>query len=208
MARRINGFSGSGTTGKRTYPWVEWTDGSTWEIAQGEDYDVPTENMRTNLHMKAKAIGATVESHSFNDGSTSGLRFRFSEDGDNPAREPDAALMDKLFVDSMEIYEIARLEVKIPRKDGTQQRYAAVRYKQGLDRARAKGGAEVLNFVTRTVSKPTLGFSHLANAGRRDLMLETLVLDATKLYHSLFSKDTLSNAQRRIDEYDANRRRS
>lgn len=66
----------------------------------------------------------------------------------------------------------------------------------------------MLNFVTRTVSKPTLGFSHLANAGRRDLMLETLVLDATKPYHSLFSKDTLSGAQRRIDEYDTNRRRS
>lgn len=31
--------------------------------------------MRTNLHMKAKAIGATVGSQSFNDGSTRGARF-------------------------------------------------------------------------------------------------------------------------------------
>ena len=28
-------------------------DGSPWEIQRGEDYDVATENMRVNLHMRA-----------------------------------------------------------------------------------------------------------------------------------------------------------
>jgi hypothetical protein len=35
------------------YPWEEWTNGSVWEIVQGQDYDVSTENMRVNLHLRA-----------------------------------------------------------------------------------------------------------------------------------------------------------
>ena len=39
-----------------------------------------------------------------------------------------------LYRDALEIYERARREVTIPRKDGSHQKYAAVRYKQQIER--------------------------------------------------------------------------
>jgi len=42
--------------------------------------------------------------------------------------------MELLHGDAMEIYERARREVTIPRKDRTRQKYAAVRFKAHSDR--------------------------------------------------------------------------
>ena len=36
------------------YDWTLWTNGETWEIRKGEDYEISTENMRVNLHDQAR----------------------------------------------------------------------------------------------------------------------------------------------------------
>jgi hypothetical protein len=55
--------------------------------------------------------------------------------------------------------------------------------------------------VARIIRRPTLGFGHLENAGRPDLMLETLVIDKSKPYHRLFSPTTVKLARDRMDDY-------
>lgn len=78
MARRVKAFknaAGEGTP--RRYPWAEWADGSIWEILQGEDYDVPTENMRVNLHERGKRYAQVVRTEKFSDQRGEGLRFQF-----------------------------------------------------------------------------------------------------------------------------------
>lgn len=57
--------------------------------------------------------------------------------------------------------------------------------------------------VTRMVKTPTEGFDHLAEAGRPDLMVETLVVDASRPYHHLFNATTVAQAQANLDAYDA-----
>ena len=39
MATRLDTFPGDDARPPRRYPWNEWTDGSTWQIRRGEDYD-------------------------------------------------------------------------------------------------------------------------------------------------------------------------
>jgi hypothetical protein len=117
--------------------------------------------------------------------------------------EPDAdtikAAIDSLYADAIETYERARAEVTIERSDGSTQRYAAVRYKQQIERAYA--GNELVPAIARIVRKPTLGFGHLAAAGRPDLMVETLVFDESKPYHRLFTPTTLKVAAERMAAY-------
>lgn len=74
MARRVESLEDDST---RRYPWGEWTDGSVWEIKKGEDYEVPTENMRVNLHDRAKGQGLSVQTRKVGNGSWEGLRFQF-----------------------------------------------------------------------------------------------------------------------------------
>jgi hypothetical protein len=51
--------------------------------------------------------------------------------------------------------------------------------------------------------RPTHGLGILADAGRRDLMVETrIVLDQSKPYHFLWSEKTRELAQRRLRELD------
>jgi len=71
----------------RRYPWEQWCDGSIWEIRQGEDYDVPTENMRVNLHERAKQRVMKVRTEKFSDENGEGLRFQFKRlDVSSPIR--------------------------------------------------------------------------------------------------------------------------
>jgi hypothetical protein len=90
--------------------------------------------------------------------------------------------------------ERKREEVTIPRKDGSRQKYAAVRFKQEIDRAREQG--TLVTTVARIIRRPTLGLGHLDAAGRHDLMLENLVLDQTKPYHSFFTTKTIERPGR------------
>lgn len=75
MARRVDSLE---SQSPRRYPWVEWTEeGTIWEIRQGEDYDVPTENMPVNLHDRARHQNQTVETRIVRGPDWEGLRFQF-----------------------------------------------------------------------------------------------------------------------------------
>src|SRR4029453_1554676 len=115
MARRLKKFPGGPTPGTRRYPWDEWTDGSVWEIRHNEDYDVATENMRVNLHMKADALGMKVRTQKVRDEQGEGLVFQFSQPGQDAEEAkvkttttttpPDEALaLAHLYADAMDIY--------------------------------------------------------------------------------------------------------
>src|SRR6266540_2767348 len=172
MARRLKKFPGDPMPSTRRYPWDEWTDGSVWEIRRGEDYDVATENMRVNLHMKAKGLAARVRTKKVRDEQGEGLVFQFydpdpdaeeakSKLATTPPEEVQSALA-LLYEDALSIYERARQEVTIERSDGTRQKYAAVRYRQQIERAWEND--ELVSTIARIIRKPTLGFDHLANA--------------------------------------------
>ncbi len=76
-AQKVEGFMDERPGPARRYDWPSWTDGSVWEIRRGEDYDVATENMRVNLHMKASQLGRKVRTQIVRDGGREGLRFQF-----------------------------------------------------------------------------------------------------------------------------------
>src|SRR5262249_7491110 len=106
---------------------------------------------------------------------------------------------DCLYEDALEIYERARAEVTIERSDGTSQKYAPTRYKQQIDKGRDED--MLVPTIARIIRRPTLGFGHLENAGRPDLMLEALVTDQSKPYHHLFSPKTVKIARDRMADY-------
>ena len=81
------------------------------------------------------------------------------------------------------------------------QRCAASRNgRGGLTHADDGTVESLVAFVASTVSTVTNGASILARADRCDLLVETLVLDRKKPYHSLFDADTLANAKRNRKE--------
>src|SRR3954454_15552216 len=176
MAKRLSSFPGDESNEQRRYPWSEWTDGAVWEIRRGDDYDVATENMRVNLHMKADALAIKVRTRKINDEHGEGLVFQFLPVGEEmtnmmahaqPAEVNNA--MEQLYADAIEIYDRAREEVTIPRKDGSMQQYPAVRCKQQVEEARED--VPLVTTVAGRIRKPPLGFGHLEAAGRPDLML-------------------------------------
>jgi hypothetical protein len=208
MARQLDQFpADEAPRAGRRYPWDDWTNGSAWEIRRGEDYDVATENMRVNLHMKADSLGRKVRTKKINDAEGEGLVFEFATSEEEELvkvnREKDKQAtdeaLDRLYMDAVEIYDRAREEVKIPRKDGTEQRYAANRFKQQIDKGHDEG--MIVPTIARIVRKPTDGFDHLKNAGRHDLMVENLVTDRAKPYHHLFSEQTVKVAEERMAEF-------
>ena len=210
MARKLEAFPddvpGGGT---RRYPWGEWTDGDVWEIRRGQDYDVESEHMRVNLHLKAEALSRKVRTKKFRDEDGERLVFQFLPSEERQAvaialegdPEGTRSALDQLYRDASEIYEQARREVRIEKADGTTQKYAAVRYKQQIDKAHA--GGELVPAIARIVRRRTRGFGHLERARRPDLMLETLIVDTARPYHAFFSQPTVEGARRRLAEYAA-----
>jgi hypothetical protein len=208
VARRLNAFpSGDRPGAPRRYPWDEWTDGAVWEIRRGDDYDVNTENMRVNIHMRADALAVKARTKKINDEQGEGLVFQFFDPDATEtekrmealSKEDTESVIELLYADALNIYERARQEVTIPRSDGTTQKYAAIRYRRQIETGYENG--ELVPTVARIVRKPTLGFGHLENAGRPDLMVETLVLDDGKPYHRLFSQKTVETARARMREH-------
>ena len=193
--------------GQGKYPWTEWADGSVWRITRGVDYDVATENMRVNLHMKADALSQKVWTHKVADNKSEGLVFQFLGSDEmetmrmSVAEEPTSATaaLEQLYSDAIEIYERARAEVTIEREDGRRQKYAAVRFKQQIDKGYEENA--LVPTVAQIIRKRTLGYGHLEAAKRPDLMLETLVIDNTKPYHRFFTPKTVQTARDRMDEY-------
>jgi hypothetical protein len=210
MARKLDSFPDEPSRSTRRYPWHEWTDGSPWEIRRGEDYETRTENMRVNLHVRADAVGMKVRTRKVHDEAGEGLVFQFYDPVGREETELQAtmqqddlsAALKQLYHDALDIYERAREEVTIPRSDGTRQKYAAIRYKQQIERAWAND--ELVPAVARIIRRRTTGFDHLEAAGRHDLMVENLVLDSTKSYHRLFTETTKETARRRMNELQGN----
>ncbi len=208
MGRRLDSFPGDEQSHPRRYPWEEWTDGGVWEIRKGDDYDVDTENMRVNLHLKADALSRKVRTRKLVDESGERLVFQFLDSDEMEAvkmataEDPERTrvAMEQLYADALEIYERAREEVTIERKDGTRQRYAANRYKPQIEKGYNENA--LVPAIARIVRRRTLGFGHLENAGRPDLMVETLVLDETKPYHRFFSAKTIRQARERMQDYE------
>ncbi len=210
MAQRLDAFpEDDEARTPRRYPWDDWADGSAWEIRSGDDYDVKTENMRVNLHMRADQMGFKVRTKKVRDDAGEGLVFQFFDPEEKEMKTviaqaetsgDVAAAMDQLYADAMDIYERAREEVTIPRSDGSRQKYAAVRYKQQIEKGREENA--LVPTVSRIIRKPTLGFAHLDAAGRSDLMLENLVLDPNKLYHRFFTQKTVETARERMSQYE------
>jgi hypothetical protein len=207
MATKLESFPGDGPAGFRRYPWSEWTDGGVWDIRRGEDYDVATENMRVNLHMKADKLLRKVRTKKVRDDNGEGLVFQFfdpeAEEAEMkmatmPPDEADRAIT-LLYEDALEIYERAREEVTIERSDGKQQKYAAVRYRRQIEEGWENRA--LVPTIAKIVRKPTLGFGHLENAGRPDLMVETLVLNERKPYHRFFTEKTIQAARARMREH-------
>jgi hypothetical protein len=204
MAKRLGSFEESEDGRGRRYPWAEWTDGNPWEIHGREDYDVETENMRVNLHMKAKQLACKVKTRKFVDADGEGLVFQFLPPKEGMAMNPttgpaDQAALEALYQDCCHMYETARREVTIWRGDGTKQKYAPIRFKQKMDRAYSEGWLPAA--AAGTVEQRTGGYRHLEEAGRDDLMLESFLLDESKPYHHLFNAKTLEVAGARLAEY-------
>jgi hypothetical protein len=132
------------------------------------------------------------------------LAERQSELDEQLAKNADSELAKaQLYEDLVDLYERTKVEVTIPDKSGGRRPYVATRFKQSIDIGRKDGS--IVTKVHGIVRKPTEGFSHLAEAGRFDLMVETLVLDESKRYHRLFSESTKERARSNLDSYQPQR---
>jgi HKD family nuclease len=122
-------------------------------------------------------------------------------------RTADAArAVEALYADLLKFYERTKNEVTITTSRGDIRPYVASYFKRAIDECHGKAGP--VTVVANMVKKPTLGFDHLANAERPDLMVETLVLDVSKPYHHLFSAPTVAQAQANLDAYWDKRKRA
>jgi hypothetical protein len=113
------------------------------------------------------------------------------------AKEAGTPENAQLYSDLLAIYETAKAEVTITEDDGSERPYVATRFKQAIDRGQREG--TLVPVVGRIVRGPTEGFGRLAEAGRRDLMVETLVLDESKPYHRFFTAKSKELAQANLD---------
>jgi hypothetical protein len=111
-------------------------------------------------------------------------------------------LIEALFA----IYSRAGAEVTYITDRGERRPYWANRYLQALKRAVAEGPEAVPVFVERLINQPepSRGFSYLKAAGRLDLSVEALVVDASQPFHSLFSSDVVAAAKARLEEHGWN----
>lgn len=91
--------------------------------------------------------------------------------------------------------------VTIVGKDGIERPYRPTRYLNEIRKGREDD--TLVPTVARIMRRPTHGLGILAEAGRRDLMVETrIVLDESKPYHFLWSERTLNLARQRLRELD------
>lgn len=108
--------------------------------------------------------------------------------------------IDELYADAIDLWERACKEVQIVNDDGSTRPYIPTRYKQAIDRGYQQG--LLIPAIARLVRARTEGFGRLETARRPDLMLETLVLDASKPYHHLFRDETRDVCRQRLAEYE------
>lgn len=80
MAERIEEFTPRSNHTWSKYPWEQWTDGSIWRIAPGEDFDSTHSTMRSVLYQRARLIGMRVRVRlAANPAPTDVIEFQFTE---------------------------------------------------------------------------------------------------------------------------------
>ena len=75
------------------YPWDEWTDGKTWEVAKGADFTCSLNSFRNGLYSIAKSYDLKVVSATFCEEDDEIIRFRFFDphaEGDGEDSHADA----------------------------------------------------------------------------------------------------------------------
>lgn len=60
MAEKVDHFPDTDRRPTRRYPWDEWTDGGTWKLTRGEDFDAPADQFRNRLYAVATRRGKKV----------------------------------------------------------------------------------------------------------------------------------------------------
>lgn len=82
MAKTVNDSLLVANRGRtHQYPWAEWTDGRTWEVEKGEDFECTLNSFRNGLYSIAKTLAMKVTSMTIPDEGV--IRFRFVDiDGD------------------------------------------------------------------------------------------------------------------------------
>jgi hypothetical protein len=64
-----------------------------------------------------------------------------------------------------------------------------------------RGSGEPVSIATRLCRSETAGFRMMLEAGRRDLTVESLVVDSDKRYHSLFPEETRRASDERLRQF-------
>lgn len=60
MAVKLKSFEFTRTSGRYSYPWDQWTDGSIWKVKRGEDFNTSQTNFGASVYDKARKIGKKV----------------------------------------------------------------------------------------------------------------------------------------------------
>lgn len=83
MAERIDTKPGHGGHRWSKHPWAEWTDGSSWRIQRGVDYDALSSSMAAIIRDHAKRHGLQVQTALWQDGD--GVEFQFTRQSEQAA---------------------------------------------------------------------------------------------------------------------------
>lgn len=110
-----------------------------------------------------------------------------------PSRQKDREL---LVADLMELYELTVAD-RLMTKQG--RHYVPTRFLQGIRHAKADG--DPVQLVYRICRYQTDGFDVILDADRPDLTVESLVIDATKPYHDLFTESTRQLSAERLKQF-------
>lgn len=105
----------------------------------------------------------------------------------------------KLLLDDLRDLYARTAAAPLKRADGG--KYVPSRFLQGINRAEASG--EPVDLVARICRRESDGYDIIAGSGRRDLTVESLVVDASKPYHHLFSEKTIELCRQRLTQFDA-----
>lgn len=79
MARRRDDYEFP-SANRRRYPWPQWTDGSTWEVVQGVDFNCEVKSLIEYLYHKAGALKMKVMTQTIREeGKPTKILFRFTK---------------------------------------------------------------------------------------------------------------------------------
>lgn len=78
MARTLEDFDFASAHGNAKYPWADWSNGETWQIERGQDFDCDVDVMRGQIIVRARKDGRRVETRVVREpGGSDQVVFRF-----------------------------------------------------------------------------------------------------------------------------------